>query len=71
MKELEENQRGMKKKVNPKVMNMIDKWVVIVFFFFFFFFAYGILKDCSFKGRKEGSRFEEEHCDCGKGQGEN
>jgi structural maintenance of chromosome 2 len=25
VKELEENQRGMKKKVNPKVMNMIDK----------------------------------------------
>jgi structural maintenance of chromosome 2 len=28
VKELEENQREMKKKVNPKVMNMIDKWVV-------------------------------------------
>ena len=25
MKELEEIQRGMKKKINPKVMNMIDK----------------------------------------------
>jgi len=24
-KELEESQKGMKKKVNPKVMNMIDK----------------------------------------------
>ena len=27
VKELEENQRGMKRKINPKVMNMIDKWV--------------------------------------------
>jgi structural maintenance of chromosome 2 len=26
-RELEEQQRGMKKKVNPKVMNMIDTWV--------------------------------------------
>jgi len=25
VKELEENQRGMKRKINPKVMNMIDK----------------------------------------------
>jgi structural maintenance of chromosome 2 len=25
--QLEESQKGMKKKVNPKVMNMIDKWV--------------------------------------------
>ena len=31
VKELEENQRGMKKKINPKVMNMIDKWVVFCF----------------------------------------
>ena len=31
VKELEENQRGMKKKINPKVMNMIDKWVVCLF----------------------------------------
>lgn len=31
VKELEENQRGMKRKINPKVMNMIDKWVVILF----------------------------------------
>jgi structural maintenance of chromosome 2 len=27
-RELEEQQRGMKKKVNPKVMNMIDTWVL-------------------------------------------
>jgi hypothetical protein len=27
-RELEEHQRGMKKKVNPKVMNMIDTWVL-------------------------------------------
>ena len=32
MKELEENQRGTKEKVNLKVMDMIDKYVVIVFF---------------------------------------
>ena len=43
VKELEENQRGMKKKINPKVMNMIDKSVV------FFFAANGILID-SYKG---------------------
>ena len=30
VKELEEIQRGMKKKINPKVMNMIDKWVFFV-----------------------------------------
>lgn len=30
-KELEESQKGMKKKVNPKVMNMIDKWVPLLF----------------------------------------
>lgn len=28
--QLEESQKGMKKKVNPKVMNMIDKWVFFV-----------------------------------------
>jgi hypothetical protein len=27
-RELEEQQRGMKKKVNTKVMNMIDTWVL-------------------------------------------
>lgn len=26
--ELEEAQKGMKKKINPKVINMIDRWVV-------------------------------------------
>jgi hypothetical protein len=31
--QLEESQKGMKKKVNPKVMNMIDKWVVFVRFY--------------------------------------
>lgn len=31
VKELEENQRGMKRKINPKVMNMIDKCVVFLF----------------------------------------
>lgn len=25
--QLEDSQKGLKKKVNPKVMNMIDKWV--------------------------------------------
>ena len=43
VKELEETQRGMKKKVNPKVMNMIDKWG------FFLFAAFGILIE-SYKG---------------------
>ena len=52
MKELEENQRGMKKKVNPKVMNMIDKWVVIVFFFFFFFFCVRYSERLFFQGSK-------------------
>ena len=32
-RELEEQQRGMKKKVNPKVMNMIDACVLDSFFF--------------------------------------
>jgi hypothetical protein len=32
-RELEEQQRGMKKKVNPKVMNMIDACVPGFFFF--------------------------------------
>ena len=54
----------MKKKVNPKVMNMIDKWGC------FFLAAYGILTIYT-QGRKKGSRFEKEHCHCGKGQGEN
>lgn len=39
MKELEENQRGMKRKINPKVMNMIDKWVIL------FPRMYGVLKE--------------------------
>lgn len=30
--QLEESQKGMKKKVNPKVMNMIEKWVFFVHF---------------------------------------
>jgi hypothetical protein len=29
-KELEESQKGMKKKVNPKVINMIDRWAAQV-----------------------------------------
>jgi hypothetical protein len=31
-RELEEQQRGMKKKLNPKVMNMIDTCVLDLFF---------------------------------------
>ena len=27
-RELEEQQKGMKKKVNPKVLNMIDRYVL-------------------------------------------
>lgn len=27
-KELEESQKSMKKKINPKVLNMIEKWVL-------------------------------------------
>ena len=40
-RELEEQQRGMKKKVNPKVMNMIDTCVCVPleFLLLFFFFA--------------------------------
>lgn len=30
-RELEELQKGMKKKVNPKVLNMIDTWVLPLF----------------------------------------
>jgi structural maintenance of chromosome 2 len=37
VKELEETQRGIK-KINPKVTNVIDKWV-------FFFAVYGILME--------------------------
>lgn len=28
-KEIEAQQKGMKKKINPKVINMIDTWVVL------------------------------------------
>lgn len=66
MKELEEIQRGMKKKINPKVMNMIDKLSC------FFYTVHGFLMEGrSYKGRKKGSRFEKEHCDCRERQGEN